>query len=129
MIDVSHNADYRRTLLHLGFVLFLLLEQLCNDINLLLKLYKDVILKSDLLSLFVCDILILRNNLALHKQLFDDTGSRHLHPVCKLLYSEHLRNLDAVYIILRLLLNLFRTYKCSRAVRILLCPCTPDLVL
>ena len=69
MIDVTHNADYRRTLLHLGFVFLFLLQKLCNYIYLLFELNKDIVLKCDLLCLFIRNILVLCDHLALHKEL------------------------------------------------------------
>ena len=42
MIYVTHYADYRWTRNHLALILFILLEKLCNHIDLLLFLTDEI---------------------------------------------------------------------------------------
>ena len=56
MVNVTHDADNRRTGNHVFLVLFLFLEHLFDDINDNLMLAKDIVLKGDLLCLFIGNI-------------------------------------------------------------------------
>ena len=53
MVYVTHYADYGRTLLKKLVVLFLLLEEFCDDIHLFFHLTDDVILDGDILGILI----------------------------------------------------------------------------
>ena len=69
MIYVTHYTDYRWTRNHLALILFILLEKLCNHINLLLFLTDEIELQCNLLSCCKINLRVNCYHLALHEKL------------------------------------------------------------
>ena len=58
MVNVTHNADYRRSGNHIFLILFILTQQFLDYIDFLLFLAENIILHSDLFCLLVVDLLV-----------------------------------------------------------------------
>ena len=107
MIDVTHNADDRRSGDHLVIgVLDVILYELGDDIDLLLLLAEDLIINRDVLCILVGDLCVQGNHLTLHKELLDDFSRLDAHLVRKILDGDHLRNRDGLDLLLYRLHNL-----------------------
>ena len=107
MIDVTHNADNRRSGHHLVIgILDVILYELGDHIDLLLLLAEDLIINSDVLCILVGDLCVQGNHLALHEELLDDFSGLDAHLVCEILDGDHLRNRDGLDLLLYRLHNL-----------------------
>ena len=84
MIDMAHDADYRRTRNHLALILFILLEHLGDHIDSLFMLAADVIVHGDFFRLVVAHFLVDGVHLTLHEQVFDNNGRIDLHLLSQL---------------------------------------------
>ena len=92
MVNMPHNTDNRRTLFHLLFVLFILFQKFFNDIHYFFFLTENVKFQRDFFCRFIIHFLIHCNDLALHKQLFDNSRRNNFHLISQLLNSQHFRN-------------------------------------
>ena len=106
MVNMAHNADYRRSWNHIRLVLFIFFQKFTDHIHLFFRLCDDIVVQSDLLSLFKVDLMVYRYHDALHKQLLHDHGRLHLHCFRQLADRQLLRKGDFLYF--RFLLFLFR---------------------
>ena len=64
MVNVTHNADNRRTRNHIRFVLFFFLEHLFDCIDLDLMFAENIVVNGDLFRLIVGNLRIERVHLA-----------------------------------------------------------------
>ena len=92
VVDVAHDADDRRTGDHLGLVLFILAQELFDDINFLLFLAEDIVAECDFFRFFVADFAVGSHHLALQEKLLDDLGSLQVHALCKVADGDLLGN-------------------------------------
>ena len=120
MVNMTHNADYRRTLLHLLLVLFLLLQQFLDHVNHFFFLTEDIKLQRDLFRGFVIDLLVDGNDLTLHEQLLHDHRRNHFHLIRQFLDGQHLRNGDGLDLFFLLLSLRLRFLKLRLILRLLL---------
>ena len=100
VVNVSHDADNRRSGNHILFVLLILLQELLDHINLDFLLTDDVVFNGNALRLLIGNLLIQRHDLAFHKQLLDDSCSRNLHLVSKVLDGDVVREGDHLDLLL-----------------------------
>ena len=100
MVNVSHDADNRRSGNHILLVLLILLQKLLDHIDLDFLLTDDVVFNGDALRFLIGDLLIQRHDLAFHKQLLDDSCSRNLHLVGKVLDGDVVREGDHLDLLL-----------------------------
>ena len=108
MVNVTHNADYRRSWNHIVLILFILFEEFCDHVYFFLFLGNDIKAKCDLLCLIKVDLLVYGYHDAFHEKFLNDHGWLHLHSVRKLTYGKLLRNGDLLD--LRFLLFLLRLW-------------------
>ena len=112
MIDMAHDADYRRTLHHKALVLLVLFQEFFDHIDNFLLLAEHVEFHRDLLRCVKVDLLVHCHDFALHEKLLDDHGRNDLHLVCQFLDRKDFRDhdlLDLLFLLLcRLLLRLLR---------------------
>ena len=94
MVNVTHDTDYRRTLLHLALVLFLLLKQLFYYVYDFFLLAENIEFQRDAFCGLIIDLLIDRRDLALHQQLLHNDGRYDLHLISQFLDGKNLRNHD-----------------------------------
>ena len=94
MVNVTHDADYRRTLLHLALVLLVLLKQLFYYVYDFFLLAENIEFQSDTFCGLVIDLLIDRHDLALHEQLLHNDGRYDLHLISQFLDGQNLREHD-----------------------------------
>ena len=115
MIDVTHNADNRRSGHHLVIgVLDVILYELGDDIDLLLLLAENLVIYGDVLCILVGDLCIQGNHLALHEELLDDFSGLDAHLVREILDGDYLRDRDGLDLLLYRLDNL-RLDECTLA--------------
>ena len=108
VVNMTHNAHYRRTFLHLLLIFVFLFQKLFDDVHDFLFLAQDVIFQCDLLCRFIINLLVYRHNLSLHKQFLHDHGRHDLHLIGQLFKREYLRNhnrLDRLFYLLHFLLR------------------------
>ena len=92
VVDVTHDADYRRTLFHGALILFILFEELCNDVYRLFMLTDDVVVYGDILGFLVADLGVYRHYLPRKEELFDYHGGLQSHVICKFLDGQRVGN-------------------------------------
>ncbi len=120
VVNMTHNTDYRRALLH-GFFWFLILFQKFRyHIYFLFHLGDDIKLQSDLFCLFKGNILVQGNDLPLHKQFFHQRSCRHLHLIRQLTNRQALWNRNLLDGLFRLFCCRLRLDECTLSVRIFL---------
>ncbi len=114
MVNVAHDADYRRPCDHIRLVFFILFQQLGNHIHLFFLLAKDIKLHGDFFRLLVIHFLVNRHHLALFlKELAYDHRRLDFHLIGQFLDGNYLRKDDYLYLILLLLNRLLRHDKRS----------------
>ncbi len=91
VVDVSHNADNRRTRNHIRFVLFFFLEHLFDCIDLDLMFAENIVVNGDLFRLIVGNLRIERVHLAGKEKLLDQLVGRHFHLLCQFADGELIR--------------------------------------
>ncbi len=107
MIDVTHNADNRRSGHHLVVgILDVILYELGDDIDLLLLLAENVIIYGDVFCILVGNLCVQGNHLALHEELLDDLCGLDAHLIRQILDGDYLRNRDGLDLLLYRLDNL-----------------------
>ena len=106
MVNVTHNADYRRSGNHIGLILFLFFQKLPDHVYLFFRLCDNVIAQSNFLCLFKVDLMVYCYHGSFHKELFHNYRGLHFHSLCKLTDGHFLRKSDLLD--LRLLLFLLR---------------------
>ena len=108
MVNVTHDADYRRSWNHIVLILFILFEEFCDHVYFFLFLGNDIKAKCDLLCLVKVDLLVYGYHDAFHEKFLNDHRWLHLHSVRKLTDGKLLRNGDLLD--LRFLLFLLRLW-------------------
>ena len=124
MIDMAHDADYRRTLHHKALVLLVLFQEFFDHIDNFLLLAEHVEFHRDLLGCVKVDLLVHCHDFALHEELLDDHGRHDLHLVCQLFDREDFRDhdlLDLLFLLLRRLLLRFLRLSDRFLLLVLLC--------
>ena len=96
VVNVTHDADDRSSLFEGLLRLFVLLQQLGDDINLLFLLAENIEHQRDLLRLVIFDFLVNGNDLAFHEELLDDGCRLQLHLLCQLPDGQLLRKSDGL---------------------------------
>ena len=94
VVDMSHDADDRRTGDHLVLILLGFSEKLADDVFLLLLLRDDLILHRDFCSFLKRKLMIHRDHHALHEKILHKGCRLHLHSLSQLTDRELLRDLD-----------------------------------
>ncbi|CCY32452.1 conserved domain protein [Ruminococcus sp. CAG:60] len=110
MVNMTHNADYRRSGNHCGLIFLFLFQKLLDNVYLLLFLCNNIKSKSDLLCLLEIDLMVYSYHLAFHKQLLHDCRWLHLHSLSKLADGKLLRNCDLLDLRLLLFLLWLRSW-------------------
>ena len=108
MVNVTHDADYRRSWNHIVLILFILFEEFCDHVYFFLFLGNDIKAKCNLLCLVKVDLLVYGYHDAFHEKFLNDHRWLHLHSVRKLTDGKLLRNGDLLD--LRFLLFLLRLW-------------------
>ena len=85
VVNVSHNADYRRTFLHFLFVFFVFFQKFFDHIDYFFFFTEHIEFQSDFFSCLVINFLVDCYNLALHEEFLNDYGWLDLHCICKFL--------------------------------------------
>ena len=67
MVNMTHNADNRRTFFHCCFILAFLFQQFCNHIYLFLHLTDAVELQCNLFSCSIINFIVYRHDISLKK--------------------------------------------------------------
>ena len=104
VVNVSHNTDNRRTLLHFLFVLFFFFEKLFDHIDNFFFFTEYLKFQCNLFRCLVIDFLIDRYDLALHKELLHDYRRYDLHLVCQFFNCQNLWDYDGFDLFFLLLL-------------------------
>ena len=114
VVNVTHNADYGRSLLQILLVLLVLLQELLDDVNLHFLLAKDLIIHRERLSLFIRNLLVQGHNLPFHKELLDQRCGLLLHLIRKILDGNGLGKGDHLdHFLHRFLFLLLRLYEAA----------------
>ena len=121
MVNVTHNADNRRSSLQILFLLLILLQKLLDHIYLDLLLTDNIIINGNVLSFLVGDLCINSHNLSLQEQLLDDRRRLQLHLIRQILNRKGFRQSDHLDLLLRLFLLFLRLDKSAGFVLILQC--------
>ena len=121
MVNVTHNADNRRSSLQILFLLLILLQKLLDHIYLDLLLTDNIIINGNVLSFLVGDLCINSHNLSLQEQLLDDHRRLQLHLIRQILNRKGFRQGDHLDLFLRLFLLFLRLDKSAGFVLILQC--------
>ena len=107
MVNVTHNADYRRSWHQCGSVFLFLFQKFLDHIHFFFLLCNDIKLQSDLLCLFKVDLVVYGNHDAFHKQFLYDYGRLHFHLFSQLTDSQLLRDHNLFYFLFLLFLRLW----------------------
>ena len=94
MIDMPHDADYRRTFYHLAFIFFIFFEKFLDHIDDFLFLAEHIEIQCDLFGRLIIDLLVHCNHFSLQEQLLDDHGRNYFHLVSKFLDRQDFRDYD-----------------------------------
>jgi hypothetical protein len=108
MVNVTHDADNRRSGNHRGLVLFFLFEEFLDHVYFFFKLCNDIVLQCDLLCFLKVDLMVYGNHHAFHEKFLNDHRRLDLHLLCQLTDRHFLRKCDLLD--LRLLFFLLRLY-------------------
>ena len=92
MVYMTHNTDYRRTLLHLLFVLFLFLQKFLYHIHDLFFFTEDLKLQSNFLCRLIIDLLVYGHDFSLQEKLFHNHRRDDLHLICQFFDCKNFRN-------------------------------------
>ena len=97
VINMSHDADDRRTSDHLILILLSFREEFTDDVFLLFLLSDDIIFHRDLRCLLKRKLMIYCDHHALHKEILHESCRLHFHSLGQLTNSQFLRDLDLGY--------------------------------
>ena len=106
MVNVSHNADNRRTFHHQAFIFLILFQEFFDYIHDLFLLTQNIKFHCDLFSSIVINLLIYRNNFSLQEQLLYDHRRNNLHLVGKFFDRKNFWNHDLLDLLFLLFFRL-----------------------
>ena len=124
MVNVTHNADYRRSGNHISLILFLFFQKLSDHVYLFFRLCDNIIAQSNFLCLFKVDLMVYCYHGSFHKELFHNYRRLHFHFFSQLTDCHFFRKCNFLHFFLlfflrmryRLLkLHCFRNFLCLTA--------------
>ena len=97
MVNVTHNADNRRSGNHCGFVFLFFFQKFFDNIYFFFRFCNDIVVKCDFLCFFEINLMVYSYHDAFHKELLNNYRRLHLHCFCKLADCHFLRKSDFFY--------------------------------
>ena len=97
MVNVTHNADYRRSGNHCRLVFFLFFQKFFDNVYFFFRFCNDIVIQCDLLSFFKVDLMVYSYHSSFQEQFLNDNRRLHLHSFCKLADRHLLWKCDLFY--------------------------------
>ena len=97
MVNMTHNADNRRSGNHCRFVFLFFFQKFFDNIYFFFRFCNDIVVKCDFLCFFEIDLMVYSYHDTFHKELLNNYRRLHLHCFCKLADCHFLRKSDLFY--------------------------------